>query len=560
MVNIDEDVGVANLNISSKPKRRRSSALKPQSSTVSLIKQKKRKNSTPILKFEKSSIKKKFTVLRDLSLFALNASDECPDNIKLTSRNSIEKVITILVPNLPIKFFNINSNLPSILPIENNIPKELGFLKEQFDEIIVTTAPGNKHSIYPTMNAFVQRPLNKKEKKILTDKLKNEKMSIPKLKMSLSQLNENKYPIHPETEGLTPELIEPLKNDWVDTKNFEHDGSHTFAVDCEMCETATGKVLTRFSMVDFNGNVIIDEFVKPLEEITNYLTPFSGITKELLENVETSLKDIQVKFLSIVSSTDYLIGHSLENDLNVMKIRHPNIIDTSIIFEHPRGPPFKSSLKYITSKYLEKTIQEGSHDSIIDSTSCLDLVKLKLIEGGLLGKVISNSSINEDIKRINKSTRIIDYGKVQPNQDIYVQCCNDELIYESIIDSIDNSELIVANFKNFEDETLTENQTIELFKDLNHKLKKIYEKLPNNSILIISSGNGNLSEFNKLKQRKDLFGKEYSENLNSNSSEVKSSWTLDNEAELTKSLELARIGVSFVKIKNTNEKNEIAIE
>ena len=37
----------------------------------------------------------------------------------------------------------------------------------------------------------------------------------------------------------------------------------------------------------------MDELVKPKEEITDYVTKYSGITEELLRDVTTTIEDIQ---------------------------------------------------------------------------------------------------------------------------------------------------------------------------------------------------------------------------------------------------------------------------
>lgn len=63
-----------------------------------------------------------------------------------------------------------------------------------------------------------------------------------------------------------------------------------------------------------------------------------------------------------------------------MKLRHPWVIDTAVLFKHPKGPPFKPGLKYLAKTLLEKDIQQniGGHDPEEDARTCMELLELKL--------------------------------------------------------------------------------------------------------------------------------------------------------------------------------------
>lgn len=63
---------------------------------------------------------------------------------------------------------------------------------------------------------------------------------------------------------------------------------------------------------------------------------------------------------------------------------HCRVLDTVALFPHPRGPPYKSSLRYLATKYLQRTIQEGEHDSAVDARAAMDLALLKIQKGALL--------------------------------------------------------------------------------------------------------------------------------------------------------------------------------
>lgn len=168
-------------------------------------------------------------------------------------------------------------------------------------------------------------------------------------------------------------------------------GRKVFAIDCEMCKAADDKfVLTRISVVAWDGEVVMDELVKPDEPIVDYLTQFSGITEAMLAPVTTRLPDIQRRLLAILDKHAILVGHSLDSDVRAMQLTHPFIVDTSIVFPHPMAPAKKHALRWLSSKYLNREIQKGhgtarGHDSVEDARTCLDLIKRKCEKGKAWG-------------------------------------------------------------------------------------------------------------------------------------------------------------------------------
>ncbi|CAK7270243.1 hypothetical protein SEPCBS119000_003988 [Sporothrix epigloea] len=168
-------------------------------------------------------------------------------------------------------------------------------------------------------------------------------------------------------------------------------GRKVYAIDCEMCKAANDKfVLTRISVVAWDGEVVMDELVKPDEPIVDYLTQFSGISEAMLAPVTTRLADIQARLLDLLDARAILVGHSLDSDVRAMQLTHPFIVDTSIAFPHPMAPVKKHALRWLSAKYLNREIQKGhgtarGHDSVEDARTCLDLIKRKCEKGKAWG-------------------------------------------------------------------------------------------------------------------------------------------------------------------------------
>ncbi|XP_040043036.2 RNA exonuclease 5 isoform X1 [Gasterosteus aculeatus] len=154
------------------------------------------------------------------------------------------------------------------------------------------------------------------------------------------------------------------------------DGSPLYGVDCEMVHTVRGYELARVSLVDSDGNCLLDELVKPHYRILNYLTRFSGITSAMLRPVTTSLREVQVKLRKLLPSNAVLVGHALENDLTALKLIHRHVMDTSLLYRRDFGQKFK--LKVLAEVVLQRQIQTGDqtgHNPIEDAVAALELAQ-----------------------------------------------------------------------------------------------------------------------------------------------------------------------------------------
>nr|XP_012320110.1 putative RNA exonuclease NEF-sp isoform X3 [Aotus nancymaae] len=175
-----------------------------------------------------------------------------------------------------------------------------------------------------------------------------------------------------------------------DCENFvltKHNGSVTdnsplFGLNCEMCLTSKGRVLMRISLVSEGGCCVMDKLVKPENKILDHLSSFSGITKKILNPVTTKLKDVQRQLKALLPPDAVLVGHSLDLDLRALKMIHPYVIDTSLLYVREQGRRFK--LKFLAKVILGKDIQcpdRLDHDATEDARTTLELAQYFLKYG-----------------------------------------------------------------------------------------------------------------------------------------------------------------------------------
>lgn len=105
--------------------------------------------------------------------------------------------------------------------------------------------------------------------------------------------------------------------------------------------------------MDYHSNSLYDCYVRPINKVKDYRTSYSGITKQHLDQASKTLGDVQQDLLSLIHPTTILVGHSLENDLRVLKLKHDRIIDTAVLYER-NGRKIK--LKQLAYELLDKVL------------------------------------------------------------------------------------------------------------------------------------------------------------------------------------------------------------
>lgn len=146
-------------------------------------------------------------------------------------------------------------------------------------------------------------------------------------------------------------------------------------LDCEMVGVCEGqKELAFLAVVDLlTGDVLINNFVHPTNTVRDWCTRSSGITSASMKAaVKDNLalpgwKAAREMLFEHMDRNTILVGHALHNDLKVLGVVHPTIIDTAILTAdavyRPLERPFRRTwgLKTLANDLLGLKIQAGTH-------------------------------------------------------------------------------------------------------------------------------------------------------------------------------------------------------
>eukprot|EP00540_Astrosyne_radiata_P005378 CAMPEP_0116845972 /NCGR_PEP_ID=MMETSP0418-20121206/13581_1 /TAXON_ID=1158023 /ORGANISM="Astrosyne radiata, Strain 13vi08-1A" /LENGTH=275 /DNA_ID=CAMNT_0004477177 /DNA_START=335 /DNA_END=1162 /DNA_ORIENTATION=+ len=166
----------------------------------------------------------------------------------------------------------------------------------------------------------------------------------------------------------------------------EKEKSRYIALDCEMVgvgEQGHESALARVVMVNWEGHLVLDLYVKPKRPVTDYRTFVSGITPQLLENA-VSLETCRALCREALRDK-VLVGHGLKGDLRVLQLTHPwyDTRDTAKYepFMKVRFPEdgilWPRKLRDLALENLEREIQTPglAHSPVEDAQTAMDLYK-----------------------------------------------------------------------------------------------------------------------------------------------------------------------------------------
>mmetsp|Transcript_5052 Transcript_5052/g.8872 ORF Transcript_5052/g.8872 Transcript_5052/m.8872 type:complete len:425 (-) Transcript_5052:164-1438(-) len=162
------------------------------------------------------------------------------------------------------------------------------------------------------------------------------------------------------------------------------------SLDCEMVGVGPGaytSAVARVCILDWDGEIVLDTFVKVNEPVTDYRTFVSGIRKEDIESDSAMDREKCRALVQSIIRGKILIGHALHNDLDVLNITHPShqIRDTSTYAPFMArcdmmyfSPVRKGSCGSLTESECSSTTSSGSEHMNLRPRKLKDLALERL--------------------------------------------------------------------------------------------------------------------------------------------------------------------------------------
>jgi len=163
------------------------------------------------------------------------------------------------------------------------------------------------------------------------------------------------------------------------------------AIDCEMVGIGTSgakSALARASAVDWDGNILLDTFVRVPERVTDFRTFVSGVRpKDIHVKNENAMNHSEVReAMEKLLIGKILVGHALKNDLSVLMISHPRSETRDTAKYKPLMRPSGRAggkmrprkLRDLVAENVGMEIQKkgsGGHDSVEDARASMELFK-----------------------------------------------------------------------------------------------------------------------------------------------------------------------------------------
>ncbi|KAI9767185.1 MAG: hypothetical protein M1839_004604 [Geoglossum umbratile] len=158
------------------------------------------------------------------------------------------------------------------------------------------------------------------------------------------------------------------------------------ALDCEMVGVIGGSTeVALLSVVDYlTGEVLVNSLVSPTKPVTSWRTQWSGITMAAMTTAITrgetlnGWRGAREELLRHIDAVTILVGHALHNDLNVLRIIHTQVVDSTILAQKAVDTTRRQwGLKQLCNELLHIDVQPTSrrgHDCVEDTLAAREVV------------------------------------------------------------------------------------------------------------------------------------------------------------------------------------------
>lgn len=373
---------------------------------------------------------------------------------------------------------------------------------QTIDSFTFVSSHANKRNFYDDFTMIPSANLKWVTKTKIT-KEKNQ-LSRVSLLLSVEQMLKEDYPLPFDNSH-------SFENFVFSKPSYEpvDDSSPLYGVDCEMCYNVDGEMeVVWIAIVDENLECVYETLVKPSKQIQSYLTHITGVSESKLRNVCTTLNDVRNEMARILPANAILCGQSLNNDLHALKMFHPYVIDTSVIYNISGAREQKTSLKFLALQFLKEKIQQQSHNPVFDARVSLKLVLLKLKHGLEFGDVIINGIPNENFsennnyetiydlfERLSVSSVLIDRKVEREDSSLncfkFVEASSNKIAYRALEENVNKAKFVwcqLYNDKKFKIKEFLEN------------LKETNRNISDDSFIIVAFTGDMLDENEKIKR------------------------------------------------------------
>ncbi|EPQ60966.1 nucleotide-binding protein [Gloeophyllum trabeum ATCC 11539] len=136
-------------------------------------------------------------------------------------------------------------------------------------------------------------------------------------------------------------------------------------------------LLSRLSITDYRGNVVLDTYVRPIRAVTDYRTAETGLYPEHLSSGRP-FDEIQRDVANIIRDR-ILVGYCLWDFLSVMGTSHPAIDTRDVALFLPFRQTLRAKkmvpLSTLVDRLMRRNIGTGLEDPLENARAALDLFR-----------------------------------------------------------------------------------------------------------------------------------------------------------------------------------------